>query len=405
MSSPEALPRILVVDDSRMVRASILKGIRGRFDAREEVDGEAGWEALLVDPSLNLVLTDIDMPRLDGFGLLERIRSSKVARVRDLPVVIISGDEDESARERALGLGANGFISKGVGNVELLATLNSLLRLSQTQNELERSREALARSSTVDSEGELLTDAYFDHHGAQLLTEAQRRQSDVAAMVIELDDHEGLAAQFGSHVVPLIVRRLSRMVMKRIRGEDSVSQRSPTQFALLSPAIDMPSSCAFALRLASSIEKLVLAYRDEHIRVTVTIGVANSAVDGLGRLSELLEVATQRIEQGRAQGGNCVIAPHGRVDQAWVDSNLTRPFSVDRALHQLRLGREEEVVAQLPKTISSLMPLLELIESQLHCALPLERLERFLRGQSEFGGDASRIESETRRGEELKSRV
>ena len=131
MSEDESLPRILVVDDSRMVRASIVKHIRGRFDVREEADGEAGWEALLVDPGIELVLTDIGMPRLDGYGLLERIRASRVSRVRELPVVIISGDEDESARERALGLGANGFVAKGSGSVELLATMSSLLRLSR----------------------------------------------------------------------------------------------------------------------------------------------------------------------------------------------------------------------------------------------------------------------------------
>ena len=58
MSTPDRLPRILVVDDSRMVQASILKHVRGRFEAREEVDGEAGWEALLVDPAIEIVLDE-----------------------------------------------------------------------------------------------------------------------------------------------------------------------------------------------------------------------------------------------------------------------------------------------------------------------------------------------------------
>lgn len=61
--STSSLPRILIVDDSRIVRATIIKRIRDRFDAREEVDGEAGWEALLIDPTLQLVITDHTMPR------------------------------------------------------------------------------------------------------------------------------------------------------------------------------------------------------------------------------------------------------------------------------------------------------------------------------------------------------
>ena len=55
-----------------MVRASIAKQIRGSFDVREEADGEAGWQALLVDPTIEVVISDIGMPKLDGFGPLER---------------------------------------------------------------------------------------------------------------------------------------------------------------------------------------------------------------------------------------------------------------------------------------------------------------------------------------------
>ena len=47
----QPLPKVLIVDDSRMVRASLIKLIRGRFEFREEGDGEAGWQALLVDLS------------------------------------------------------------------------------------------------------------------------------------------------------------------------------------------------------------------------------------------------------------------------------------------------------------------------------------------------------------------
>ena len=76
-STDQALPRVLIIDDSRMVRASIIRHVRDRFDVREEADGEAGWRTLLVDPTIQAVITDIGMPNLDGYGLLERIRSSR----------------------------------------------------------------------------------------------------------------------------------------------------------------------------------------------------------------------------------------------------------------------------------------------------------------------------------------
>ena len=357
------LPRILVVDDSRMVRASIVKHIRGRFEAREEPDGEAAWEALLVDPAIEIVLTDIGMPRLDGYGLLERLRASKLPRVRDLPVVIISGDEDESARERALALGANGFVAKGAGGVELLATLISLLRLSKAQGELERSRAALERQSPVDPESGLATEAYLQHHGAQAVAEARRRQADIGAMVIEVDQFDELATRHGMQVVQLILRKLGKLVSGRIRAEDTLSQHGQSCFALLSPGIDRVSTCAFALRLRASVEKLVMAYRDERIRVTLSVGVASAVTDGRDEIGALLALARERATQASVAGGNRVVAEGGEVDPATIERELARVPSVDGALRLLRVG--------------ALLPLLELLESRLQSGLPLARLREF----------------------------
>src|ERR1700738_131995 len=83
-------PRVLIVDDSRIVRATLIKHIEGMFDYREASDGEHAWETLLLDPHIRVVITDLTMPNLDGYGLLQRIRSSKIGRIRTLPVVVVS---------------------------------------------------------------------------------------------------------------------------------------------------------------------------------------------------------------------------------------------------------------------------------------------------------------------------
>src|SRR5450755_1827715 len=144
MVQPRILPRVLIVDDSRMVRAVIIKHIRGTFDVREESDGEAGWQALLLDPSIQVVITDHSMPKLDGFQLIERIRASKITRIREIPIIMISGDEDEAAMQRAKELGASDFITKGIGTAELVSRLDVLVKLSRTSQEL-----ADARAQTV----------------------------------------------------------------------------------------------------------------------------------------------------------------------------------------------------------------------------------------------------------------
>ncbi|AVZ78822.1 diguanylate cyclase response regulator [Zoogloeaceae bacteirum Par-f-2] len=377
----ESLPKVLIVDDSRMVRASIVRHLRDRFQVREEVDGEAGWEALVIDPEIQLVITDIGMPRLDGYGLLERIRSSKLSRVHDLPVVVISGEEDRESREKAYKLGANDFITKGIGATELLARIESLSRLAQTSRELEQSRAALAAQSPVDPTTGLATGAYLNWHAEQEMALAKRRGGDgrgakteISTMVVEIDHYDQLVQWHGQHVAQLVTRKLSKILATKVRKEDTVAQLAPDQFAVLSPSTDLVGCCAFALRLQRAIENLVMTYRDERIRISVTAGVACSSVDDVQTVSQLIGLAVQRAEQGRAAGGNKVVADQGEVGREFVERVFRQAVSIDHALLQLKAGATDEVIERLPEVVATLLPLLELIESRIHCGLPLDVL-------------------------------
>ncbi|MDR0717414.1 MAG: diguanylate cyclase [Azoarcus sp.] len=371
------MPKILIVDDSRMVRASLSKQIRHRFSIREEADGEAGWEALLVDPEIQVVLTDLGMPRLDGFGLLERMRGSKVQRIQEMPVVIISGDEDDEARERALSLGASDFVSKGAGCAEMTARLESLLTLSNTRQDLERSRSALATQSPVDPVSGLTTPAYLSHAAEQQISQARRHHVAVSVMVVEIDHYEQLVEWHGSYVADLITRKLSKMLSGQARREDTVTQLSGARFAVLSPSTALPGCCAFALRLQQAMEKLVMTYRAERIRITVTIGISGSDTDGAQSVDDLIETASTRVRQGILAGGNRIVGSEGEIDRQTVEHYVSQAISIDRALLQLRIGADEEVLERLPDVAAAVMPLLELLEKRLHLGLPLDGLRAY----------------------------
>jgi len=369
------LPRVLIVDDSRMVRVSIAKHIRDRFDVREAADGEDGWQALLVDPSIQVVISDLGMPKLDGYGLLERIRASKLSRIAELPVIIISGEEDDAARVKARELGATDFITKGIGTVELTSRIEALTRLAQATRELEQSREALALGSPVDPHSGLATKAYMEWHGNQELALARRRNGDLAAMVIMIDGFDKLLAEYGVHITELINRKLSKILSSKVRKEDTVSQMAPGQFAVLCPSTNIDGCSAFALRLQRAIDKLVMTYRDRQIRMTVTVGIAaGSGSNERLTLSELIGVAVERVKVGLDAGGNRVIADSGEIDPTQLQRFVRLPVSIDHVLMQVRAGAVDEVANRIPDVLGTLMPLLELIEQHIHCGLPLDEL-------------------------------
>jgi diguanylate cyclase (GGDEF)-like protein len=371
------LPRVLIVDDSRMVRASISKNIRDRFDVREEADGEDGWQALLVDPSIQVVISDLGMPKLDGYGLLERIRASKLSRISELPVIIISGEEDDHARVKARELGATDFITKGIGTVELTSRLDALTRLARATRELEQSREALALGSPVDPHSGLATKAYMEWHGNQELALARRRNGELAAMVIMIDGFDKLLGEYGVHITELINRKLSKILSSKVRKEDTVSQMAPGQFAVLCPSTNIDGCSAFALRLQRAIDKLVMTYRGKQIRMTVTVGIAaNASSDEAMTLSHMIGLAVERVKAGLDAGGNRVISDSGEIDPAQLQRFVRLPVSIDHVLMQVRSGANSEVLGRIPDVINTLLPLFELIESEFHCGLPMHQLRQ-----------------------------
>ena len=118
--------RILVVDDALTVRElqrSILE--RAGFDVRVASDGRQALAKLAEEPA-DLVLTDIEMPNMDGFALTEAIRAHP--SLANTPVLILSSRSSEADRQRGLDAGADGYITKsGFDEAGLLTAVNRLL--------------------------------------------------------------------------------------------------------------------------------------------------------------------------------------------------------------------------------------------------------------------------------------
>ena len=103
---------VLVVDDSRMVRESLGRTLEGKgYRVEKAADGQEALERLQ-SGAFDLVVSDVEMPRLDGFGLVRRLRTLKQP-LASLPVLILSSRDRETDRIAGLEAGADRFLGKG----------------------------------------------------------------------------------------------------------------------------------------------------------------------------------------------------------------------------------------------------------------------------------------------------
>ena len=129
--------RIVVVDDDAST-LRVMSRILGRAGYRRvtTTDRPENAAALCDQLSPDLVVLDLHMPRLDGFGVLDALRR-RVRGPDRLPVIVLTGDDSTDARRRALGLGARDFVNKPIDAVELLLRIRNQLEARDMQRQLE----------------------------------------------------------------------------------------------------------------------------------------------------------------------------------------------------------------------------------------------------------------------------
>jgi two-component system chemotaxis response regulator CheY len=122
---------VLVVDDSSSIRAIIKKIIKvSGFDVGAFLDASDGKEALAVMEAsrVDLVLTDINMPNMNGLELITRMKQTHA--LASIPVVVVSTEGSEKKMAQAMSLGAVGYVKKPFVPEEIKQTLNTILEVS-----------------------------------------------------------------------------------------------------------------------------------------------------------------------------------------------------------------------------------------------------------------------------------
>lgn len=121
--SRETMVRILLVDDEPVIHELVGRFLRHyEFEVLDADHGIAALE-ILQERSVDLVVADIRMPRMDGLLLLEKVRESWP----DLPVIMVSGHGDDETEARAFELGANAFMPKPLRLAKLVETITEQL--------------------------------------------------------------------------------------------------------------------------------------------------------------------------------------------------------------------------------------------------------------------------------------
>ncbi|TAM45453.1 MAG: diguanylate cyclase [Gammaproteobacteria bacterium] len=364
---PRDRVRILVVDDSRVIRKAVEKILGGDFEITEAEDGEAGWERLAQDETIEVLITDIMMPRLDGYGLICRVRAADTPRLRDLPIIAITGAEDDTVRERAYACGATDFIVKPIDKLQLIARARAHARLDQALRRLNEAEEAL-EAQTMDPVTGFATRQEFQRQGDELLIQAFRDGRPLSLLRFDIDDLRTLYDTHGDEGCDKLFACCAEHARRVMRPTDAGVRLGGGRFALLLPATGDEQAVALAELLRAAVAEKPCDLGSASVPVTVSLGAATTGQSAADSIDDLLARAEQRLTLAKAAGGNRFGIGYEAAVAAPEIAVLEQP-DLETALKLLEAGDVGKLTPYLPELLARLLPLLDHGNEQLGLGL------------------------------------
>ncbi|MQX53788.1 diguanylate cyclase domain-containing protein [Alcanivorax sediminis] len=346
-------PLLLFVDDSKVMRLAADKMLGREFQVDVAENGVEAWRKIDLNPDYSVVFSDLAMPEMDGYALLEKIRNSPDEGVAKLPVIIVTGAEnDDEARSRALKQGATDFISKPFNSTDLLAR-------ARAHSNYQEERKALARQAMVDPLTRLGNHRYIQHRLGQELALAARQQSALSVVQLEIYQFNQLFIQLGKRRADMVLMKLAQLLQGVVRKEDSLARSKVDQFTFLLPSADIEGARRFVERALKVCEKLAFQHRGKPQRLPVNVVLHSPDANANSTPEAVQRVLDGYLKRAREAGAGCVVGDEDEISAADKQGPV---MGVEQALGLIQAGKQRVVVSALPDLKRQLMPLLKLMQ-------------------------------------------
>ena len=343
------LPRVLVVDDSAVIRQAIEKMLKADFEVVLAQDGETGWDRLFQDQQIQAVITDIEMPRLDGYAFICRIRAAEASHLQTLPIITITGAEDEETRLRAYACGANDFITKPLNSKQLQARLQAYVNpvgmheAGDTEGRTDPQTGLYSRRGFLERVGEQMSKAAADGRCLALIR-------------LDIDDPKRMYQQLGDDGVEPLLALLAATLREQAGERGLIARTGGAAFAVLTAFVSSEDALAWCERVRAEIETRPFKIGRHTTTITLSLGVATSAADASAGPDALLALAERRLLRAKSEGGNRVSTVAIGEDLDAEEVVLAAP---EAAIADTRLTSEIELADLSVPELEGVAPLLE----------------------------------------------
>ncbi len=290
-------PQVLVIDDSPDVHRLLSARLRSEdLDLIPAESGRAGLDIAEKDPP-SVVLLDLDMPEMDGFEVLRRLKDSPT--LNNIPVIVLSGLQSPHDKVTAFDLGAMDYICKPFDLTELRVRIRAAVRLSNLLL-------MLSQRAQIDGLTGLYNRAHFDHRWREEVARARRKRRPLALAGIDCDHFKSINDNYGHPAGDAVLQGLAAILQRACRETDLPCRYGGEEFFLIMPDTTPDQALAVCERVRTMVQDVVWPRHPDR-GLTVSIGLVGCAEVGAVNAQSWVEDADKNLYAAKQQGRNRVV--------------------------------------------------------------------------------------------------
>jgi diguanylate cyclase (GGDEF)-like protein len=290
----EERPIVVLADDDPSIRLMVRHVLESEdFDIVEASDGLEAIKAVEKHHPA-LILLDAVMPGIDGFTTCQQIKDKGHT---DIPVMMITGLDDDASVERAYEVGAIDFITKPIKWAVLKHRVKSVV----AKVIAERKVKLLAYRDTLTS---LPNRLLFADRLEQAVVRSERSRTSMALMLVDIDDFKLVNDSFGHDAGDKLIKAVGELISKSLRRADTIARLGGDEFAVIIEGIDSPDD---AISIADNLTTILehnVRLDDQETYTSASIGIAVYPGDGKDART-LLKNADTAMFRAKENGRHC----------------------------------------------------------------------------------------------------
>jgi len=293
---------ILIVDDDPAIRDSLHEFVSmADYKSYKASSAEEALE-LLKKRNINVVITDIMLPGLDGLELTDLIKKSY-----DTDVIVMTGYSGNYSYEEAINKGASDLVFKPVRYKELLMRLKRVLKEQQLTRERIQMLGKLQKLAITDGLTKLYNSRYFYNQVDLEVDRSNRYHHTLSLLLLDIDHFKVYNDTYGHLEGDKVLVRMGEVIKVCLRKMDTAYRYGGEEFTVILPETNGQEAIHVAERIRSSIEKEVFSPDSGQAnKITISIGVTEY-IPG-ERISALVERADKAMYISKENGRNRISA-------------------------------------------------------------------------------------------------